>query len=199
MDKTATKNMYRLSSQLEIRPLAKEDKDVWLNRVAKGTDEKDFAKYLNASRQQQKEDKSYSLAVFSKNGDYLANILISGIVRDIYQSAFISIYSFSKSIGDNLFKEAIVACLDISFKELSLHRLEILYVNDLSISKNIFLEIGFRSEGKRISSILWKDKWQDAEVFALTLDEYKRKNIEKTMFYGTEATSVSMIAADSKV
>ncbi len=181
MDKKSAKNLERETAAYLIRPYAKNDKDLWVKSVFEA-EEKDFIKLLQMSREQQKADKAYHMAIVQKNGEkIIGTVMITEIIREQYQSAFIGLASNQKQIGDQVVIESFAAMMDIGFNDLSLHRLELLYTIHTKISKQVLQTLGLRLEGTRKQCFLWDEKWIDAEVFAITKDEWAAKHISALM------------------
>lgn len=181
LEKVSTKNLQRETAAYIVRPYTKDDKTVWLES-APDSEEKDFIKILQMGREQQKHDRAYHLAIINKNTHKIVGTsMITEIIRDQYQSAFIGMYSNQKQIGDQVVIEAFAATMDIAFNDLSLHRLELLYTVHTKIAKQILMTLGMRSEGVRKQCFYWEEKWIDGEVFAITKEEWTQKHISTLM------------------
>lgn len=181
MEKVNVKNLERETASHVVKPYSKEDKTNWLE--ANPThEEKDFTKLLQLGREQQRMDKAYYFSVTNKQTHKLVGTsMITEILRDQYQSAFVGITSNQKQLGDQVVLEALAATMDIAFKDLNLHRLEILYTHHTKLAKQVLITLGMRSEGLRRQCFLWDEKWVDAEVFAITKDEWQSKHVAVLM------------------
>jgi len=181
LEKIIAKNLQRETAAYSIRPYTKDDKSLWLESTP-GAEEKDFIKILQMGREQQKHDRAYHLAIVMKNTHkIIGTSMITEIIRDHYQSAFIGMYSNLKQIGDQVVIEAFAATMDIGFNDLDLHRLELLYTVHTKIAKQVLLTLGMRSEGMRKQCFYWDEKWLDGEVFAITKEEWVIKHVSTLM------------------
>jgi RimJ/RimL family protein N-acetyltransferase len=181
LEKTSAKNLQRETAAYIIRPYTKDDKSLWLESTP-DSEEKDFVKILQMGREQQKNDRAYHLAIVSKGSQkIIGTAMITEIIRDQYQSAFIGMYSNQKQIGDQVVIEAFAATMDIGFNDLDLHRLELLHTIHTKIAKQVLLTLGMRSEGTRKKCFFWDEKWMDAEVFAITKEEWATKHVSTLM------------------
>jgi RimJ/RimL family protein N-acetyltransferase len=106
---------------------------------------------------------------------------ITEVLRDQYQSAFLGLSSNQKQVGDALVIETLAATMDIGFNDLDLHRLEMLFTIHTKIVKQVLITLGMRSEGFRKQCFLWENKWIDAEVFAITKEEWSTKHVSSLM------------------
>ncbi|MCB0348145.1 MAG: GNAT family N-acetyltransferase [Bdellovibrionales bacterium] len=181
VDKKSANNLERETAGYLIRPYCKEDREMWIKSVV-DAEEKEFIKLLQMSREQQKSDKAYHMAVVQKNGDKIvATVMITEVLREQYQSAFLGLSSNQKQVGDQVVIESFAAAMDIGFNDLALHRLEMLHTTHTKISKQVLQTLGLRSEGIRKQCFLWEEKWIDAEVFAITKDEWSSKHVSALM------------------
>lgn len=181
LNKESTKNLQRTTAAYHVRPYSKEDKAAWL-AVNSDKSDKDFIKLLQTARDLQKADKAYYLAIVQKsNQQLIGTLMLTALIREQYQSAFLGLAINQKQVGDQVILESFAAAMDIAFNDLDLHRIEVLYVASVMISKQTLKTLGLRSEGFRKQCFLQDQKWLDAEVFAIVKEEWQQKQVSSLM------------------
>ena len=80
----------------------------------------------SAMRARGKPPKHAGFLVFRQEDDALVGVYnFSEIVRGAFQSAFLGYFAFSPLAGQGLMTEGLAAALDIAFRKLKLHRVEV--------------------------------------------------------------------------
>ncbi len=187
--KIMKEKLSRKSRRLCIRPLAYEDflswkawstemgpqKNIW-DRKNKGLEEvtrKHFVGLLKSQKKLRTEDRFYDLGVFEKKtGELVGFVSIMDVIRGPAQSAFLGYSLGNRYWGRGYGKEAVLAAIDIGFRDLRLHRLEAGI--EPTNKRSIFLarSIGLRKEGLKKRAVFLRGKWNDLVMYSATSEEF---------------------------
>lgn len=111
----------------------------------------------------------YRFRIFKKEQPEknIGNVAVSNIIRGVLQSAFLG-YSIDKNEnGKGIATEAISKVIEISFKELKLHRLEANVIPTNKSSIRVVEKLNFTKEGYSKQYCKINDKWEDHLRFAI--------------------------------
>lgn len=90
-------------------------------------------------------------------------------------------YSLSREYwGQGLMTEALQAVLDDAFTTLKLNRAEAMHFPDNPASGRVMEKCGMRHEGTLRGRILCRGELRDAELWAMTVDDYRNAKKETT-------------------
>ncbi|TQR23972.1 GNAT family N-acetyltransferase [Bacillus safensis] len=120
-----------------------------------------------------KKDETYAKGIFHRDTNQLiGTITLSGIVRDVIQSAWLGYSLDQKQNGKGYTTEAISLMLDEAFQILGLHRIEAGVQPHNLGSIRVLEKAGFQKEGLSRQNVKINGEWKDHYLFAiLSTDE----------------------------
>ena len=194
-----TPHLIRKTKRLIIRPMEISDFQSWkmyhtsmlpaqnkwdrTNKVDTEVTYARFKKIIQNQKNLRKEDKFYDLAIYEKvSGQQIGVVAAMDILRGLAHSAFLGYFIHNKFWGRGFGKEAVLAMIDISFRDIKLHRLEAGI--EPSNRRSIFLarSLGFRKEGLKKRAVFLRNAWIDLVMYSATCEEFgfKWKSIPLT-------------------
>ena len=127
---------------------------------------------LKYQSDQRKTENFCDYAIFhKKTGEYIGMLCLMNFVRSLTQSAFVGYSLFNQYWGMGYASEALLALIDIAFKDHKLHRIVAGIEPGNKKSIQLVKKIGFRNEGVSKKIVLLRDQWQDLIQFALTCED----------------------------
>jgi ribosomal-protein-alanine N-acetyltransferase len=105
------------------------------------------------------------------DGRLVGQLTVAGITLGSLRSATIGYWIDSQVAGRGLTTMAVAMACDHCFRELRLHRIEIVIRPENSPSLRVVEKLEFRHEGSRPAYLHIDGAWRDHEVFALNADE----------------------------
>jgi ribosomal-protein-alanine N-acetyltransferase len=113
--------------------------------------------------------------VFRRDDDALVGVYnFSEIVRGAFQSAFLGYFAFAPLAGTGLMSEGLAAALDIAFRKLKLHRVEVNIQPTNARSLALATRLGFTREGYSRRYVKIGGRWRDHVRFAMLADDWRR-------------------------
>lgn len=132
-----------------------------------------FKSLLAQQKKNSADEIFYNFGIFLKNGTLIGNTSLMDISRRVFQNAYLGYGIFNQYWGKGYGKEAVLAVIDIGFKELNLHRVEAGIDPQNKRSIALAKSIGLRREGLSLRRIYLREKWLDLVLFAATSEEFK--------------------------
>ena len=123
-------------------------------------------------RHQAPDHKSY--IIWDEANHLIGVFNISGIVRGVFQSAYLGFYANSEFAGTGLMSLGLKQVLQMAFNELTLHRLEANIQPENKRSIEFVKRAGFRYEGYSPRYLKIYDEWCGHEHWAMTAEEFIR-------------------------
>lgn len=112
--------------------------------------------------------------VFRRDGDALAGVFsFSEIVRGAFQSAYLGYYAFLSQAGHGYMTEGMALALDIAFKRLQLHRVEVNVQPTNERSLALVKRVGFTREGYSRRYVKIAGRWRDHVRFAMLAEDWR--------------------------
>ena len=106
--------------------------------------------------------------------DALVGVLnFSEIVRGAFQCAYLGYYAFAPHAGDGYMAEGLELALDVAFRRLKLHRIEVNVQPNNVRSLALVRRAGFRREGYSPRYVKIAGRWRDHVRLALTLEDWR--------------------------
>jgi len=192
-------HLIRKTKNLIIRPLKYSDFKEWKtahlemlppqNKWDRGVKKADqvslnhFKKILKEQKDMRLEDKFYDLSVFEKKtGRLVGAVAAMDIHRGLGQSAYLGYRIYNRYWGKGYGKESTLAMVDISFRDIKLHRLEAGIEKSNRRSILLARAVGLRKEGFKKKAVYLGGKWIDLVVYAVTCEDMgiKWKGIPKS-------------------
>lgn len=128
----------------------------------------EFHTYLNKSKL---ETERYYI-VWKDNEEIIGVFNISGIIRGVFQSAYLGYYASVNYAGKGLMSQALKLVLNEVFTSLDLHRIEANIQPDNTPSIRLATRNGFLKEGFSPRYLKVNGIWQDHFRFALTVEDW---------------------------
>lgn len=182
------KKFSRTTKRLVVRPLRASDYVVWreafaatlpvqnkfdnhrreLSRLKKT----DFRKMLEKRAEDRKSGDFFYYAIFhKKTGAYIGGLTLGHIIRSITQSAILGYGLLSSHWGQGYASEAILAVLDIAFRDHHLHRVVAGIEPDNRRSLRVVKKLGFRREGLSKGLVYLRGDWRDLIQYAINSED----------------------------
>ena len=114
--------------------------------------------------------------IFERNGEpgkLFGRISVSGIMRGIWQNGFVGYSIAGSRAGRGYMTEALNRVILFGFAELRLHRLQASIIPRNKPSLRVAEKCRFRYEGRALRYLRINEKWEDHDLFALTVDELR--------------------------
>ena len=113
--------------------------------------------------------------VFRRDDDALVGVYnFSEIVRGAFQSAYLGYFAFAPLAGTGLMSEGLAAALDIAFRKLKLHRVEVNIQPDNARSLALATRSGFTREGYSRRYVKISGRWRDHVRFAMLAEDWRK-------------------------
>ena len=96
----------------------------------------------------------------------------SEIVRGLFQSAYLGYYAFSPLAGDGYMTEGLALALDVAFRKLKLHRVEVNVQPTNRPSLALVRRAGFTREGFSRRYVKIGGRWRDHFRFAMLAEDW---------------------------
>ena len=112
--------------------------------------------------------------IFEREGEpekLLGRISLSGIMRGIWQNGFVGYSIAGGRGGRGYMTEALNRVVRFGFDDLGLHRLQASIIPRNKPSLRVAEKCNFRFEGRALRYLRINEKWEDHDIFALTVDE----------------------------
>jgi [ribosomal protein S5]-alanine N-acetyltransferase len=112
-----------------------------------------------------------SFLMFTRDEDAIAGVFnFSEIVRGAFRSTYLGYYGFTPYIGHGYMREGMALALDVAFRQLKLHRVEVNIQPTNLRSVALAERTGFTREGFSRRYVKIGGRWRDHVRFAM-LDE----------------------------
>ena len=107
----------------------------------------------------------------------------SEIVRGLFQSAYLGYYGFAPLAGDGYMTEGLTLALDIAFRKLKLHRVEVNVQPTNRRSMALVERVGFTREGFSRRYVKIAGRWRDHVRFAMLAEDWavNRARVRKSL------------------
>lgn len=111
--------------------------------------------------------------VLRRDDDALVGVLnFSEIVRGAFQSAYLGYYAFLPHAGRGLMTEGMALALDVAFRRLKLHRVEV-NVQPTNVRSVALAErVGFTQEGYSRRYVKIAGRWRDHVRYAMLSEDW---------------------------
>ena len=170
--------MSQNQTRVELRPLAAEDQDQFLE-LARASVSLHHPWYtlpttvdkFRVYRQRFSRPESEGLLVCVRGSGAMAGLFtIDNMVRGRFQSASLSYAAFAPTAGQGYLSEGLELVLRYAFGELRLHRLEASIQPGNHRSLGLVSRHGFKKEGYSPAMLFIDGAWRDHERWAITAE-----------------------------
>ena len=133
-----------------------------------------FARFVHRYAGGGREPQNAGFLVFRRDDDALVGVYnFSEIVRGAFQSAFLGYFAFAPLAGQGLMTEGLAAALDIAFRQLKLHRVEVNVQTNNTRSLALAERVGFSREGHSRRYLKIGGRWRDYVRFAMLAEDWR--------------------------
>jgi len=116
------------------------------------------------------------LLVLRNGDDALVGVYnFSEIVRHAFQSTYLGYYAFSPLAGSGLMTEGLALALDIAFRDLKLHRVEVNVQPTNRRSLALVTRLDFTREGYSRRYVKIAGRWRDHVRYAMLAEDWRAK------------------------
>jgi len=113
--------------------------------------------------------------VFRTADDALCGVFnFSEIVRNAFNSAYLGYYAFAPHAGGGLMTEGFALALDVAFRRLALHRIEVNVQPTNRRSLALVARLHFFCEGYSRRYVKIAGRWRDHVRFAMLAEDWDR-------------------------
>ena len=112
------------------------------------------------------------LVVRNEDGAIAGVLNFSEIVRGLFQSAYLGYYGFAPLAGGGYMTEGLVLALDVAFRKLKLHRVEVNVQPTNRRSLALVGRVGFTREGFSRRYVKIGGRWRDHVRFAMLAEDW---------------------------
>lgn len=187
--------LARDTARLRLRPLSEDDGDAFVRVVRRsdeswrpwtparepGIDERElFRRELARTRHGAAVGSHLRLGAFERDGSLVGLFAVNEIVRGVFQSGYASWQVAADRTGEGYGTEAVRALLDAAFSPaphgLGLHRVQANIMPTNAASLAIARKVGFRHEGLAERYLAIAGRWEDHEMFAITVEEWRDRD-----------------------
>ena len=119
---------------------------------------------------------AYGYAVRTRQGELAGVINLNGIMRGLFQTAFLGYYAFAPHASRGYMGEALAQVLRLAFGQHRLHRVEANIQPDNQASLALVERAGFRREGYSPRYLKIAGRWRDHERWAITAEEWRARH-----------------------
>jgi len=134
-----------------------------------------YAKFVQRYAGRRKNPTHAGFLVLRRSDDALVGVYnFSEIVRGAFQSAYLGYFAFAPLAGRGLMSEGLAAALDIAFRKLRLHRVEVNIQPSNVRSLALATRLGFTREGYSRRYVKIGGRWRDHVRFAMLAEDWRK-------------------------
>jgi len=126
-----------------------------------------------ANLREWKRGEAFSWLIFDKsdNERVIGRVRVGGVMRGVFQSAYLGYWIDSTMQGRGLMTEAVSAVTKYAFEKIGLHRLQAAIMANNPASQRVILKAKYRREGVAERYLQIAGKWEDHILYAITAEE----------------------------
>ncbi len=139
-----------------------------------------ISKLVIRNRREWKRGLSFVLLVTKReagrDGDepIIGRIALGGVMRGVFQNAYVGYWIGEDQQGQGLMTEAVRATTEFAFAHAGLHRLQAAVMPRNAGSQRVLTKAGYRREGLAERYLCIAGTWEDHVLFAITAEEHRR-------------------------
>lgn len=183
------KKFQRTTRRLVIRPLRSSDYLSWKkayqsvlpvknkfdqhHRTPSELTQQKFQKILSRRRIAKKEEEFFYYGIFDrKTGAYMGSLTLGHLIRSLTQSTILGYSLLNNYWGYGYASEAILAVLDIAFRDHKLHRVVAGIEPDNKRSLKLIKKLKFRREGLSKGIVYLRGDWRDLVQYSINSEDF---------------------------
>lgn len=185
-----------VSRRLRLRPLTADDWDAWSEvrrrcgewltrwepsplpgRPDPAFSRDTFVARVGARNREWQLGTGYGFGIFVDKA-FAGEINVGSIQRGPFQNAYVGYWIDEAHAGQGYMPEAVVACLQFSFENLGLHRVQISIIPRNRASRRVVEKLDLRMEGVAERYLQINGVWEDHCRYAVTVEEWQRRRAE---------------------
>lgn len=120
-----------------------------------------------------RDDKRYSFAITSPEGEIIGGIVLSNVLRGALQSANVGYYVAESHNNRGVATEAVRHVVRFAFDKLGLHRVEAGVMPHNPRSMRVLEKAGFTKIGFAPHYLKIHDAWRDHHLFQITVEDVR--------------------------
>ena len=133
-----------------------------------------FARFVHRYAPRGKAPSHAGFLVLRRQDDALVGVYnFSEIVRGAFQSAYLGYFAFAPLAGTGLMSEGMALALDIAFRRMKLHRVEVNVQPTNARSLALAERLGFTREGYSRRYVKIAGRWRDHVRFAMLAEDWR--------------------------
>ena len=124
-------------------------------------------------RREWRQDRGYSFVMALRHPDQpiIGRLALNNVIRGAFHNAYLGYWLDESHQGRGLMQEGVRHALRFGFEVLKLHRVQIAIMPRNTRSLRVMERLGIRREGLAKSYLCIAGKWEDHEIFAVTVDD----------------------------
>lgn len=185
-----------VSRRLRLRPLTADDWDAWSEvrrrcgdwltrwepsplpgRPDPAFSRETFVARVGARNREWQLGTGYGFGIFLDE-TFAGEINVGSIQRGPFQNAYVGYWIDKAHAGRGYMPEAVVTCLQFSFENLGLHRVQISIIPRNRASRRVVEKLDLRMEGVAERYLQINGVWEDHCRYAITVEEWQRRRAE---------------------
>jgi ribosomal-protein-alanine N-acetyltransferase len=114
------------------------------------------------------------LALREREDVVVGRIGLGGVLRGVFQNAYLGYWIDRELQGRGLMTEAVHAATTFALEALGLHRVQAAVMPRNAASLRVLDKVGYRREGLALKYLCIAGAWEDHVIFAVTAEEWAR-------------------------
>jgi ribosomal-protein-alanine N-acetyltransferase len=116
----------------------------------------------------------YAFGVFLPSGRIVGRVALDNVVLGAWHNATLGYYIDRELNGRGLGTRAVGLVVEFAFRRAELHRVQAAVMPRNPASARLLEKLGFRREGRALRYLFIGDRWEDHDMFALTIEDWPR-------------------------
>ena len=128
--------------------------------------------------QEEAGDNGSSLRKRKKGEKFIGELNLTSIQRGVFQNCSLGYWIDERHAGNGFIPEAVAVVLKFVFEDMNLHRAQISIVPRNAPSLRVVEKLNLRQEGMAERYLEIYGKWEDHNIFAITVEEYLERKAD---------------------
>lgn len=113
----------------------------------------------------------YAFGVFLPPGRIAGRVALDNVVLGAWHNATLGYYIDQDLNGQGLGTHAVDLVMEFAFERAGLHRVQAAVMPRNPASARLLEKLGFRREGRALRYLYIGDRWEDHDIYALTVED----------------------------